>query len=94
MRRLSRRKKNHYKNPHKRINKTRKNKRFLLEAPKVLCVKENNEDAMKFFSLVFETIRKCQKGESLFFDLSDIEVVSPAAIMYLIAIINNTDNII
>ena len=93
MRKLSRRKKNHYKNPSKCSYKKGKNKRFMLEAPKVLCIKEDNEAAMEFFSLVFETIKKCQKGESLFFDLSKIEIVSPAAIMYLIAVINNTRRI-
>lgn len=90
MRRLSRKKKNHYTNPEKSSHKKRKKQRFNLKAPKVFCIKENNEEAMEFFDLVFSTIRKCQKGESLFFDLSDIEIVAPGAIMYLIAVINNT----
>lgn len=90
MRRLSRRKKKHYNKPEEHSYKRRKNKYILLKAPEVFCIKENNEATMKYFSLVFETIKECQKGESLFFDLSAIEIVSPGAIMYLIAIINNT----
>lgn len=93
MRRLSRKKKNHYKNPEKCSHKKRKKQCYNLKAPKVFCIKENNEDSMEFFSLVFDTIKKCQKGEALFFDLSDIEIVEPGAIMYLIAVINNTRRI-
>lgn len=90
MRRLCRKKKKHYRNPGIFRHKKRKNNRIVLRAPKVFCIKENNADTMVFFSLIFEAIKKCQKGESIFFELSDIEIVSPGAIMYLIAIINNT----
>lgn len=90
MRRLSRKKKKHYKNLEKSLSKKKQKQRYNLKAPKIFCIKENNKDTMIFFSLVFDTIKKCQKGESLFFDLSEIEIVAPDAIMYLIAVINNT----
>lgn len=93
MRRLSRKKKKHYKNLEKCSSKKKKKQRYYLKAPKIFCIKENNKETMGFFSSVFDTIKKCQKGESLFFDLCEIEIVAPEAIMYLIAVINNTRRI-
>lgn len=58
-------------------------------APSVLSIFEETEDTLSFFDQVKHTISTCEKGNTIYFDLSEIEQISPDAIMYLIAIIKN-----
>lgn len=70
-----------------------KNRTFQLKAPCNLCVFDSTQDAVEYFNAVMRAVKECQFGDSLFFDLSDVKVISPDAIMYLIAVIKNTRRI-
>ena len=61
-----------------------------LVAPKKLSLFEGQEDTLAFFKDAFNTICECRENRELWFDLSAVEVVTPDAIMYLIALIKNT----
>ena len=63
---------------------------YRIVAPSNLDVINNTNITVDFYKEVIETIRKAGVNSQLFFDLSNIEVISPDAIMYLIAIISNT----
>lgn len=90
MRQLTRKKNNHYSIPNGKV-KTLKNKKepYALEVPKIFSLSENSNETVKFFDKVFDVIKKCEKGNKLFFNLSSVERVTPDAIMYLIAVVNN-----
>jgi len=59
-------------------------------SPGHLSLVDNSEETAFFFKMVFEAISKCKKGQSIFFDLSSVTTVTVDAIMYLIAVINNS----
>ncbi len=91
--RLCRRRNAWGKEAHKTCYRPSKCKKFLLQAPKELDLFDSTGDSLKFFSEVSSTILQCGVHCSIYFDLSKIEIISPDAIMYLIAIINNTKRI-
>ena len=62
-------------------------------APKVFGMIDNIDETLKFFKTVKDTIRKLRVNDTIYFDLSKVEVVSADAIMYLIATIRNTKRI-
>lgn len=70
-----------------------RNKTYLLKAPKNLSIFDATQDAVEYFDAVMHAVKSCKVGDSLYFDLSEVEVISPDAIMYLIAIIRNTRRI-
>ena len=65
-------------------------KRIILTAPKELCVFDSTDTTLGFFEYVMNEIKQCQFRSTLYFDLSQVESITPDAVMYLIAIINNT----
>lgn len=65
----------------------------IVTAPKIMCIFENSSETLDFFKQVSDIIRRLKYREKLFFDLSNVEVVSVDAIMYLIATIKNTKRI-
>ncbi len=65
-------------------------KRIMLQAPRELSVFDATEMTLSFFEDVMDKIKHCKVKDVLYFDLSQIEVITPDAVMYLIAIINNT----
>lgn len=64
--------------------------RIILRAPKELSVFDATESSLSFFESVMNTIKQCKFRSTLYFDLSQVEFITPDAVMYLIAIINNT----
>lgn len=58
-------------------------------APTVLSTFDATDVTLSFFDQVKQAINSCQHGSSIYFDLSEIEHVTPDAIMYLLAIIKN-----
>ena len=64
--------------------------RIILRAPRELSVFDATETSLRFFEDVMEKIKQCKVKAALYFDLSQVEVITPDAVMYLIAIINNT----
>lgn len=90
MRQLHRRKYNHYSLPKGKVKIVRKRKvPYVLEVPKFFSLSNNIDETVDFFDGVFDIIKKCEKGNTLFFNLSNVEKVTPDAIMYLIAVICN-----
>ena len=67
--------------------------RLTLHAPTRLNIFDATEEALKFFAEVSSAILKCGVHSFLYFDLSQVESITPDAIMYLIAIIKNTKRI-
>lgn len=65
-------------------------KRFFVRAPKEMSLFDATGITLDFFEDVIEKIRKCSLRYTLYFDLSQVEYITPDAVMYLIAIINNT----
>ena len=65
----------------------------LLQAPECLDIFNDTENALAFFSSVLSSIGKCHFKDTLYFDLSKVEVITPDAIMYIIAIIKNARRI-
>lgn len=91
MRKLMRKKKNHYSLPNgKEKKKKNRDKPYYLNVPTAFSLSDNINETVSFFKTVFDNIKKCKKGNKLFFDLSKVEIVTPDAIMYLIAVINNS----
>lgn len=66
---------------------------FRLQAPERLDIFNDTENALAFFSRVLTSIEKCHFKDTLYFDLSQVEVITPDAIMYIIAIIKNARRI-
>lgn len=64
--------------------------RIVLQAPKELSVFDATETSLRFFENVMDRIKHCKVRATLYFDLSHVETITPDAVMYLIAIINNT----
>lgn len=64
--------------------------RIVLRAPRELSVFDATEITLGFFETVMERIKQCTVKGALYFDLSHVEHITPDAVMYLIAIINNT----
>lgn len=64
--------------------------RVIVSAPRELCLFDATDTSLKFFDDVMEKIKQCGPRHTLYFDLSQVEVITPDAVMYLIAIINNT----
>lgn len=54
---------------------------------------DETQSAIIYFDKVLQTIQKCKFRDSILFDLSEVEIITPDAIMYLIAIIRNTRRI-
>ena len=81
--------------PNKSINHTivKHNQTIKLTAPNVLSVFQNPIDTLKFFDTVREKVKAATVNNQLFFDLSNIQVVTIDSVMYLIAIIRNTKKI-
>lgn len=66
-----------------------KKRTHTLVPPNVFSLCQNSCDSVAFFDKVVWTIRYCKMHDSLFFDLSAVQTITPDAIMYLIAIIKN-----
>ena len=64
-----------------------------LIAPAFLSISDNPDETLNFFDYVSRTVERCKRGDHLFFDLSQIVTITPDAIMYLIAFINNAKRI-
>ncbi len=60
-----------------------------LNAPPQLDLFGHTTESVYFFAEVLRTVQNCKFGDTIFFDLSSVEIISPDAIMYLIAIIKN-----
>lgn len=70
--------------------KTKRRIEYKVVAPTYLSLVDNPEETTVFFKTVFEAINKSKRGQSIFFDLSSVTQVTVDAIMYLIAVINNS----
>lgn len=92
-------KKNKYK--HKNIFQQSKNvlkgnnkrKINIVEVPCVFSIINNSDDTLRFFNDVYDVIKKLKVNDKLFFNLAEVEVVTVDAIMYLIALIKNTERL-
>ncbi len=89
MRQLSRQKRERYSNPSGKTPK-HKGSPYFLRVPDDFSILNNASETIKFFSDVFEMINVCSIQDSIFFDMENTKNVTPDAIMYLIAVINNT----
>lgn len=67
-----------------------KSKRILLSAPPDLRIFDQTTEDVEFFNYIIDVIKHCAVKSVLYFDLSKVEVITPDAVMYLIAIIKNT----
>ena len=90
MRQLSREKHGHYS-----LNSKKKKSKLIktthkLTVPKIFSLINNASETVEFFSEVFEEINKCRFRDKLYFDMLEVQEVTPDAIMYLIAVMNNT----
>lgn len=63
--------------------------RRVLCAPTILDIQENTENTISFFSEVLGTVNNCHCRDTIYFDLSLVERITPASIMYIVAIIRN-----
>ena len=59
-------------------------------APEKMSLSDDPSETAKFFVEVFSIIHKCRKNQSIYFDLSNVKIVTVDAIMYLIAVISNS----
>ena len=60
------------------------------KVPKKFSLVDNADETINFFNTILDYIKnKYNKGNQLFFNMSDVEEVSNDALMYLIAIIKN-----
>ncbi|MBR5023413.1 MAG: hypothetical protein IKY18_09570 [Oscillospiraceae bacterium] len=73
--------------------KAGKSNRLIVCAPRELCLFDSTDTTLNFFDDVIEKIKQCGPRYTLYFDLSQVEVITPDAVMYLIAIINNTKKV-
>ena len=65
----------------------------ILKAPSRLSISQNTVATLVYFSSVINMISSCKVRDVLFFDLSEVDFITPDAIMYLIALIKNTRRI-
>jgi len=70
-------------------NRQGKNAVCRLVAPSRLSISQNTEETLVFFADVIHKIEQCKYKDVLFFDLAAVELITPDAIMYLIAVIKN-----
>lgn len=70
-----------------------RHKTYSLKAPNNLSIFNATQDAVEYFDAVMQAVKSCKIGDSIFFDLSEVKIINPDAIMYLIAIIRNTRRI-
>jgi hypothetical protein len=75
------------------VNSTGRTSIYRLKAPRHLSIFDETQSAIIYFDKVLQTIQKCKFRDSILFDLSEVEIITPDAIMYLIAIIRNTRRI-
>lgn len=93
IRRLSRKKKNHYSIGKTGMKRGIKNIPNILKLPSRFSLIENTVETVNFFSNVFDEINKSYLKSWIAFDMGDTEYVTPDAIMYLIAILRNSRKI-
>ncbi len=68
----------------KRINNT-----IRLSAPAHLSLVNNKEETLEYFNLALSAMEKCTLRQEVFFDLKAVSIITPDAIMYLIALVKN-----
>lgn len=91
-RHLHRKKRNHYKR--NTLFKYRKNKSYKrIVFPPTFSLVNDPSNTEKFFEEILNIVNKSLLHQILFFDLKNITSVSADAIMYLIAILNNSRHI-
>lgn len=90
LRRISRRKRGHYSLSEKQRERKFTRPKVSVYAPEIFCIEENPDDVNDFFQKSFEAIYKCRKNGIIWFELSAITKAAPDAVMYLIALLNNT----
>lgn len=64
-----------------------------LTAPINLSLIKSKDDTLNFFRTAIHATRVCNEYQSIYFDLKAVELITPDAIMYLIAIINNVKRV-
>ncbi len=60
-----------------------------LHAPAHFSIVNNKEETLEFFSHAFSEMGRCKFRQDIFFDLKDIKLISPDAIMLMIALVKN-----
>lgn len=94
---LRRTKHNRRNKPHKRTHSVEETKSYtgrrVLTAPAHLDLFSQTQDTLDYFNEVIDTVSRCRMGDTIFFDLSEVQIISPDAIMYMTAVIKNMKRI-
>lgn len=72
------------------INFSIASKKLVVHAPARMSIFEDTNSTLQFFDDITQKIKACAIRQTLYFDLSNVEYITPDVVMYLIAIINNT----
>lgn len=60
-----------------------------MNAPAHLSLLEYSNETVQFFEVALNTIKFCKAGQHIYFNLKNVEYITPDAVMYLIAVVNN-----
>ena len=66
---------------------------YRLKAPTHLSLLDNREETLQFFEKALNAIRQCRIRQSIYFDLKNVSKITPDAIMYIIALVNNVHRV-
>ena len=62
---------------------------IFLRAPMHFSLVNNKEETLEYFNHALSAIENCTPRQEVFFDLKAVSLITPDAIMYLIALVNN-----
>jgi len=65
----------------------------MVKAPTHLSLLDNSDETLKFFREVLDTFKKCALKETVYFNFSDVEIITIDSIMYVIALICNVKRV-
>ena len=63
----------------RRRSKRKAKKQYDLTPPIMLSALNNTEETLEFFQKVFDTIRRCEYGDRIYFVLRDVQQISTDA---------------
>lgn len=79
--------------PHNYSRLEHRTNRVVLSAPAHLSLISNKEETLSFFEESIRATKECRTRQTIYFDLENVETITPDAIMYLIALVNNVKRV-
>ena len=79
--------------PHFYARTEHKTNRIVLTAPAHLSLIGNKEETLSFFEESIRATKECKMRQTIYFDLANVVTITPDAIMYIIALVNNVKRV-